>query len=59
MGDSRTYDHVCALRRHLDRRHDRGLIPVRSRIPRPRRDAQVAAIMIRIFMGFTSMSLSA
>ena len=39
MGDDRTYDHVCALaRRHLDRRHDRRHLPVRRRLPQPRRD---------------------
>ena len=39
MGDGRTYDYVLrAARRHLDRRHDRRLLPLRHGLPRPRRD---------------------
>ena len=35
MGDGRTYDYVVRpARRHLDRRHDRGLLPVRHEVPR-------------------------
>ena len=40
MGDGRTYDFVVApARRHLDRRHDRGLLPVRHEVSRRDRHA--------------------
>ena len=39
MGDGRTYDFVVGLaRRHLDRRHDRGLLSVRHEVHRQCRD---------------------
>ena len=39
MGDGRTYDQRGgAPRRHLDRRHDRGLLSLRHGLPRARRD---------------------
>ena len=39
MGDYRTYEFVVGpARRHLDRRHDGGLLSLRHEIPRPRRD---------------------
>ena len=40
MGDARTYDYrLRAPRRHLDRRHDRRLLRLLARLPRPRRAA--------------------
>src|SRR6185437_12470633 len=38
MGDARSYEFVCALRAVTYRRHDRGLLPVPARDPRPCRD---------------------
>ena len=39
MGDYRTYDFVLrAARRHLGRRHDRGLLPLRHGFSGPRRE---------------------
>ncbi len=38
MGDGRTYDHVCALRAVLGRRHDGRLLPLRHGLPGPGRD---------------------